>query len=152
MDDGLRVAVSNQEVRIFQNAGDPDYPDDEICISMTREAFERIVLISELAFGVRPRSRVAAPKDVVPSSADTHFDEFWRAYPKKTAKEAARKAWASVKAESVVAEIMGALAVISTSDAWTKDAGKYIPHAATWLNGKRWQDVVEQEFDLGVIK
>ena len=23
---------------------------------------------------------------------------------------------------------------------WTKDGGEYIPHAATWLNKKRWQD------------
>lgn len=23
---------------------------------------------------------------------------------------------------------------------WTEKGGKYIPHPATWLNGKRWED------------
>ena len=23
---------------------------------------------------------------------------------------------------------------------WTKDNGQFIPHPATWLNGKRWED------------
>ena len=23
---------------------------------------------------------------------------------------------------------------------WMKDGGQYIPHAATWLNGRRWED------------
>jgi len=28
----------------------------------------------------------------------------------------------------------------SKSEQWTKDNGQYIPHAATWLNGRRWED------------
>ena len=28
----------------------------------------------------------------------------------------------------------------SKSHDWTKDGGQFIPHAATWLNGKRWED------------
>jgi hypothetical protein len=23
---------------------------------------------------------------------------------------------------------------------WTRDSGQYIPHAATWLNQRRWED------------
>ncbi|RNF93802.1 hypothetical protein EFK07_03350 [Pseudomonas putida] len=33
-----------------------------------------------------------------------------------------------------------ALAAWSKSHDWTKDSGQFIPHAATWLNGKRWED------------
>jgi hypothetical protein len=27
-----------------------------------------------------------------------------------------------------------------TSAEWTKDGGQFIPHPATWLNQKRWED------------
>ncbi|MNH08813.1 hypothetical protein D3C79_682460 [compost metagenome] len=33
-----------------------------------------------------------------------------------------------------------ALAAWTVSTDWTKDGGQFIPHAATWLNGKRWED------------
>ncbi|MCE1033159.1 Pyocin large subunit-like protein, partial [Pseudomonas asiatica] len=33
-----------------------------------------------------------------------------------------------------------ALAAWTNSHDWTKDGGQFIPHAATWLNGKRWED------------
>ena len=26
------------------------------------------------------------------------------------------------------------------SDQWTRDNGQYIPHPATWLNQRRWED------------
>jgi hypothetical protein len=25
---------------------------------------------------------------------------------------------------------------------WQKDNGEYIPHASTWLNGRRWEDEI----------
>lgn len=37
-----------------------------------------------------------------------------------------------------------ALAAWTVSADWTKDGGQYIPHAATWLNGKRWEDELPQ--------
>ena len=32
------------------------------------------------------------------------------------------------------------LAAWTVSADWTKDDGQFIPHASTWLNGKRWED------------
>jgi hypothetical protein len=29
------------------------------------------------------------------------------------------------------------------SQQWVKDNGQFIPHASTWLNGKRWEDELE---------
>ena len=66
------------------------------------------------------------------------FETFWKVWPKKKAREDARKAFSKVKVP--VEDLLKAVeASISTPD-WQKDGGKYIPHAATWLNGKRWQD------------
>ena len=30
------------------------------------------------------------------------------------------------------------------SDEWKRDGGRFIPHPATWLNGKRWEDEVSE--------
>lgn len=67
------------------------------------------------------------------------FDEFWDAYPKKSAKQDALKAWRKVKAEEVAA-VMAGLAVAKASKDWLKDGGQFIPHPATWLYGRRWED------------
>ena len=69
------------------------------------------------------------------------FDEFWLAYPKKKAKEAARKAWAKLKPDETLGkEIIQAVIESAKTKDWLKENGKYIPYPATYLNGKRWED------------
>lgn len=69
------------------------------------------------------------------------FDEFWTAYPKKRAKEDARKAWAKLKPdESLGKAIIKAVEDAKKTKDWQKENGKYIPYPATYLNGKRWED------------
>jgi hypothetical protein len=69
------------------------------------------------------------------------FEEFWTAYPKKKAKEEARKAWSKLKPDEDLGKaILQAVESAKRSPDWTKDKGKYIPYPATYLNGKRWED------------
>lgn len=69
------------------------------------------------------------------------FDAFWAAYPRKTAKPAAAKAYARLRPDDALqALILSAVARQSLSPQWTKDGGEFIPHPATWLNGRRWED------------
>lgn len=69
------------------------------------------------------------------------FAEFWSAYPRKTARANAVKAFAALSPDAdILAAILAALAAQRTWDGWTKDGGKYIPHPATWLNAERWKD------------
>lgn len=69
------------------------------------------------------------------------FDEFWSAYPKKKAKEAAKKAWIKLKPnETLGKEIIQAVTESAKTKDWIKENGKYIPYPATYLNGKRWED------------
>ncbi len=69
------------------------------------------------------------------------FERFWSAYPKKTAKQNAVKAWEKLKPdEKLTARILTSLEQQKKSAQWTKDGGQYIPYPATWLNGKRWED------------
>lgn len=82
---------------------------------------------------------------------DAQFDVFWKAYPKKTAKDDARKAFYKRKPDSeMLQQMLQALETQSASPAWTKDGGQFIPNPATWLNGGRWQDGPVQDFSYSV--
>ncbi|MBU1363938.1 MAG: hypothetical protein KKE51_08975 [Gammaproteobacteria bacterium] len=74
-------------------------------------------------------------------SADDGFASFWEQYPKKVAKPQAMKAWKKIKpAGQVIADLMAGLEQQKASGDWQKDGGQFIPHPATWLNGRRWED------------
>jgi hypothetical protein len=66
------------------------------------------------------------------------FEKFWTAYPRKEGKQKARSAFEKVAVSLDV--LLIALESQKKSSQWTKDNGQFIPHAATWLNGKRWED------------
>ena len=69
------------------------------------------------------------------------FLEFWTAYPRKVARQAALKAWHKLDPSDVLfLKLMDALKVAKKSTQWCKDGGGFIPHAATWLNGRRFDD------------
>lgn len=69
------------------------------------------------------------------------FEEFWSAYPKKKAKEAAKKAWVKLKPDETLGKvIIQAVTESAKTKDWIKENGKYIPYPATYLNGKRWED------------
>jgi hypothetical protein len=69
------------------------------------------------------------------------FDVFWAAYPKKKSKGQAEKAWAKIKPdEQLQNRILKSLEQAKTSAEWTKQGGEFIPHPATWLNAKGWED------------
>lgn len=71
------------------------------------------------------------------------FPKFWKLYPNKKGKAAAEKAWAKLKVTPELFNLIAqGLAKQCTSAAWTKDGGQFIPHPATWLNGKRWEDEI----------
>lgn len=73
------------------------------------------------------------------------FNRFWAAYPKKTAKQQAFKAWQKIKPDDeLVQKILSALAQHKKSAQWLKDNGQFIPHPASWLNGRRWEDELTQ--------
>ena len=73
---------------------------------------------------------------------DDAFDAFWKAYPRKVGKEAARKAFTKVQADLDV--LLYAVELQKRSDQWQRDGGQYIPNPATWLNQGRWEDEVPQ--------
>lgn len=64
------------------------------------------------------------------------FAVFWEQWPLKQAKPDARRAWIKIPLAEYP-PIMAGLEKWKKSDQWAR---KIFPHAATWLNKKRWQD------------
>jgi hypothetical protein len=93
----------------------------------------------ELELSREELSRVEESRGPSPVLVD--FDTFWNAYPKKQGKEKARQAWVKLNPDYTLNTlILTRLEQHKGSEQWQRDAGKYIPHASTWLNGKRWED------------
>lgn len=72
------------------------------------------------------------------------FELFWEKYPRKTAKAKALSSWLKLKPdEELRDEIIAGVLKYCMSDQWQKDDGQFIPHPATFLNQKRWEDDIK---------
>lgn len=75
---------------------------------------------------------------------EQHFSAFWEAYPKKQAREDAKKAFLEIAPdESTFDAILAAIERQKGRKEWQKNGGQFIPLPASWLNAKRWEDVEE---------
>lgn len=83
------------------------------------------------------------PNHTVPNHTKDSFDAFWKIYPKKIGKDAAKKAWH--KKNPPLEACFTALKAQVASPDWIKESGQFIPHPATWINQGRWQDEVKTE-------
>ncbi len=80
----------------------------------------------------------------LPPKGGEGFADFWNAYPRKTAKANAIKAFQRIAPDAVLLQSMiAAVRQQSASEQWRKDGGQFVPHPATWLNGRRWEDEAE---------
>ena len=69
-----------------------------------------------------------------------HFEDFWKAYPRKTNKENARKVWARLKPN---ADLVAIMTKAIKDQKLSETEQRFIPHASTWLTNKRWEDEVK---------
>ena len=83
-------------------------------------------------------------KPKVDLSNDPGFLSFWDAYPKKLSKLDAMNAWAKLMPSNDVARrIISDVEAKRISPDWLKDGGQFIPYPASYLNGRRWEDLFE---------
>jgi hypothetical protein len=72
-----------------------------------------------------------------PPRPDDEFDRFWKTYPRREAKGAARKAW-----DKAITRAPAGL-IIAAAGAYRDRPGRkpeYTAHPASWLNQDRWTD------------
>ena len=70
-----------------------------------------------------------------------NFARFWAAYPHKVGKDAALRAFRTLRPDNELTDRMvAAVEQHGASEQWRKDGGQFIPHPKTWLREGRWQD------------
>ena len=81
---------------------------------------------------------------VIVEPVELLFDEFWNLYPRKESKQQAKKAWVKLNPDQALFDLIAnALEYRSQTKEWLAEGGRYIPHPATWLNGRRWEDELD---------
>lgn len=68
---------------------------------------------------------------------DPQFEQFWSMYPRKSAKGTARRAWSKAITKT------DPQTIIAAASRYADDPNReptFTAHAATWLNGERWDD------------
>lgn len=91
-----------------------------------------------------PKPTPTPVRDTTRAREDADFEAFWAAYPRKLAKDDARKAFVKAVKKAPVAEIIGGLERVKPG--W--DDAQFIPYPATWLNGGRWKDEASEVIQL----
>lgn len=71
------------------------------------------------------------------------FAEFWSRYPRKTAKPRALKAFRAAKLNGHLPEVLADLDSRIGGE-WAGKEPQYIPHPATYLNDRRWEDAASE--------
>lgn len=65
------------------------------------------------------------------------FSSFWLLYPRRVARKDAERAWLKLQPEQRMQAI---IAMADWRRVWADKDLDYLPHAATWLNGWRFED------------
>lgn len=69
--------------------------------------------------------------------AVANFDDFWLLYPRRVARKDAFKAWHRL---TPAQQLQAMVAIVAWRKEWAKREIEFVPHAATWLNGWRFDD------------
>lgn len=86
--------------------------------------------------GAEPRKRRSK---TTPAWKPERFEGFWAYYPRGENRMGAVRAWDKLKPDDALIETIGrALQSLKATRAWQDGVG--IPYAATFLNGRRWED------------
>jgi hypothetical protein len=83
--------------------------------------------------------RLSRPKNhpVEPSITIQSFDVFWKAYPRKVGKFAAKSALEKALQKTTIEEILAGVNRFANDPNRIQE---FTPHPATWLNQGRWED------------
>lgn len=88
----------------------------------------------------------AAPTSKPKPNGDAGFAAFYESYPRHTGRAAAERAWKRLHPDEPLRATIAA--AVERQRAWWSDP-QFIPHPATWINGKRWEDEQPQALANG---
>ncbi len=79
----------------------------------------------------------------------THFEQFWKSYPRRVARKDAVKAWGQVQGDKHINAILEALEWQRVE--WADRLPAHIAHPASYLRGERWTDEPELKVRLKLV-
>ena len=83
--------------------------------------------------------RARGPRDLSLSGEQAlAFARFWAEYPNRSSKQDAIAAWKRLNPDIALVETI--MTAIARQKTWRQWLDGVVPHAATWLNGRRWED------------
>jgi len=108
-------------------------------LDLNREKYEERCVVNTVngQKGGRPKKQ--------PKQTEELFDKFWSAYPRKSAKAEAKKAFSKITADQLESTILPDLEKRKRSSQWQENNGTYIPYPATYLRGERWNDEIRTD-------
>jgi hypothetical protein len=77
---------------------------------------------------------------------------FWECYPLKVKKPKALAAFLKLKPDGALLDrMLEAIDRQKQSRAWCKNNGQFIPHPASWLNNRQWEDSIVPDLGEGSV-
>ena len=120
--------------------------DSGLAVATTRSAPSPSPTPSPTPTLYTPLPPQGVPRAAILSAATSDVDElfeqqFWPAYPLKSGKADALKAFRALKVTpELLIEILAGLVKWKSHPRWTKDAGAYIKTPGPWLRQRLWED------------
>lgn len=87
-------------------------------------------------------------QELLEKQGSERFDDFWALYPRKDSKDAALRAWKRMEGDRHFSAIFTNVRWRLTVKEWEpqdRERKGFIPHAATYLNARRWLDPMTVE-------
>ena len=120
----IKSLIENNFLECYHDASNPL----ATCIAQTETETENKNILVEIA-STEPKKKM---------NGHSHFDDWWKVYPKKVKKSESLKVWKSHhlddSADELVADVVDR---IKYDQRWLDG---FIPDPPTYLRGKRWQD------------
>ena len=83
---------------------------------------------------------ISSLRGVRSNAAHDGFEVFYKAYPRKVGKKKALDAYKAGKVDAALPTILNDIRRRLTSGEWSAEKIQFIPHPASYLNGRRWDD------------
>ena len=130
--------TSNRYTVVSQRGGgvceNPPPPKSEATGGVRNEALTKAIVNESQELELLPTGTVGE------KTATSDFDVFWGRYPRKVGKAKALKVWLRLSRADRDAAL-GALDAHVVQ--WRGKELTFVPHATSWLNGRRWEDELD---------
>lgn len=163
-----RAAYYRKQGRLAQASDDdPSVDDPSTCLTLTPHASSRLHSLQHHSTRLHnvphastqaetetktkteahaldsARAGEASPSSPLPAPMD--FELLWTAYPRKSGKDAARRAYEAVRDRMPsIEEVVASVQAQAASYQWTREGGRFVPGLAKWLERGQWADEPSQ--------